>query len=242
MVGAGQSEGPATEGKQEQDNFSNSLSTILDPLGNAAESYRTLRTNLFYALVDNPPRVIVVTSSGPGEGKSTTCTNLGVVLAQAGKNTVILDCDLRRPQVHNIFGLRNLRGVTDVLTGEADLSTVFQEPLTGLKVATAGSLPPNPTELVGSSRFAEVVGQARKTFDYVLIDAPPVETVSDPSVIAVQADGAFLVLDAQNTRKGALRRSVRSLKTVGVNVLGTVMNNVDGSEGGYYRNQTYTYK
>jgi receptor protein-tyrosine kinase len=243
MFGAGRSAEPAATGKQGQNNgVSNSLATVLDPTGGAAESYRTLRTNLFYALVDDPPRVIVMTSPGAGEGKSTTCANLGVVLAQAGKSTLILDCDLRRPQVHRVFGLRNLRGVTDILRGEAELSEVCQEPLPGLKTATAGSLPPNPTELVGSSRFAEIVSRARQTFDYVLIDAPPVEMVSDPSIIAVQADGVLLVLDAQNTRKGALRRSVRSLRTVGLNVLGTVMNNVNVSEGGYSRNQAYTYK
>lgn len=243
MFGASRSTKPASEGKQDKDNdFSKNLATVSDPTGVAAEAYRTLRTNLFYALVDDPPKVIVVTSPGPGEGKSTTCANLGVVLAQAHKSTLILDCDLRKPQMHGVFGLRNFRGLTDVLRGEASLPEVCQEPLAGLKVATVGSLPPNPSELVSSNRFAELVGQARQMFDYVLIDAPPTALVSDPIILATQADGVLLVLDAQNTRKRALGRSVRSLEAVDAKVLGTVMNNVEASKGGYYRNQAYTYK
>lgn len=243
MLNAGRSMEPASAGKQDQGgSFFKSLATISDPTSVAAEAYRTLRTNLLYALVDNPPKVIVVTSPGPREGKSTTCANLGVVLAQADKSTLILDCDLRKPQVHSLFELRNLRGMTDVLRGEASLLEVCQEPLVGLKAATAGLPPPNPAELVGSSRFAELVGRAREMFDYVLIDAPPVEVVSDPVILATQADGVLLVLDAQNTRKRTLRRSVRSLRTVGAKVLGTVMNKADASASGYYRNQVYTYK
>lgn len=243
MFGAGQSAEPGSAGKQEQNNdFSKGLATVSDPTGVAAEAFRTLRTNLLYSLVDIPLQVIVLTSPGPREGKSTTCANLGVVLTQADNSTLLLDCDLRKPQMHSVFGLRNFRGVTDVLRGEASLPEVCQEPLAGLKVITAGSLPPNPAELVGSNSFAELVGRARQMFDYVLIDAPPVEMVSDPLILATLADGVLLVLDAQNTRKRALRRSVRSLETVDAKVLGTVMNNVDASESGYYRNQAYTYK
>ncbi len=243
MLGADRSAKSASGGKHDQDNgFSMSLATVSDPAGITAEAYRTLRTNLFYAVVDNPPKVIMVTSPGSGEGKSTTCANLAVVLVQADKSTLIMDCDMRKPQVHAVFGLRNFRGVTDVLRGEASLPEVCQEPLAGLKAATSGSPPPNPAELLSSGRFAELVGRARQMFDYVLIDAPPVEMVSDPLILATQADGVLLVLDAQNTRKRALRRSVRRLETVDANVIGTVMNNVDVSERGYYRDQTYTGK
>lgn len=221
--------------KSKNEDPSGRLVTLLEPASVAAEAYRTLRTSLLYSLVDTPPKVIIVTSPGPTEGKSTTCANLAVVLAQADKRTLIMDCDLRKPTMHRIFGLRNVRGVVNVLAGEHDLSEICQEPLAGLKVATAGPLPPNPAELVGSRRFADLVGRARKEFDYVLIDAPPTELVTDPAIIATQGDGVLLVLDAQNTRKGAVRQSVRSLKTVGANVLGTVMNNVESGKGGYYR-------
>lgn len=232
------------EGKQEKgdtDGLVNEPVAILDPMSAAAEAYRTLRTNLFYAVVDNPPKVIVMTSPGRGEGKSTTCTNLGAVLAQAGKNTLVMDCDLRRPKIHTIFGLRNFQGMVDVLATGGDPRDIWWEPLPSLKVLTVGSLPPNPAELLESKRFAEFVGQMRQEFDYVLIDAPPVEAVSDPLILAKQADGVLLVVDAQSTRKAALRRSMNGLAAVDANVLGAVMNNVDTSGTSYGRYQSYAY-
>jgi receptor protein-tyrosine kinase len=214
-----------------------------DPTGAASEAYRTLRTNLLYALVDTPPKVIVLTSHGPSEGKSTTCANLGAVLAQAGKSTLLLDCDFRKPAVHKIFELRNFRGIVNVLAGEHDyLQDVWQEPMPGLKVMTAGTLPPNPAELLSSRRFAELLGRVRQEFDYVLIDAPPVGLVSDPTIIASHADGVLFVLDAQNTRKGSVRQAMRSLEAVAANVLGTIMNNVKPQRGGSYYGYSYTYK
>ena len=220
-------------------NLSEHLVTVLDSTSAASEAYRTLRTSLLYASVDTPPKVIVVTSPGPSEGKSTTCANLAVVLSQADKSTLIMDCDLRKPVIHKIFELRNFAGVVDALVKNLDLSEIWHEPVPGLKVVTTGSMPPNPSELLSSKRFAQFVGQVRERFDYVLIDAPPVELVSDPAILATQADGVLLVLDAQNTRKGSLRQTIRSLEAVGANVLGTVMNRVKASKGGYYN---YTYK
>lgn len=214
--------------------LSGRLVTLTDPMSVASEAYRTLRANLLYALVDNPPKVIVLTSPGPQEGKSTTCANLGIVLAQADKRTLIVDCDLRKPVVHRVFGMRNIRGVVDVLVGQRKVQEVWQEPLQGLKVVPVGPLPPNPAELLSSRRFAEFLAGVRDQFDYVLIDAPPVGLVSDPAILATQGDGVFLVLDSQKTRKTALREAMRSLEAVGANVLGTVMNNMKKGKGGYY--------
>ncbi len=210
------------------------LVTLLDPTSVAAEDYRSLRANLLFALVDDPPKVIVLTSPGPREGKSTTCANLGVVLAQAEKKTLILDCDLRKPVIHGIFDLHNIRGIVNVLSGQRGLQEVWQEPLSGLKVVTAGPVPPNPAELLSSRRFAEFLASVREDFDYVLIDAPPVGLVSDPLILATQGDGVLLVMDAQDTRKRSLQDSMRSLEAIGANVLGTVMNNVKVGKHGYY--------
>jgi capsular exopolysaccharide synthesis family protein len=215
------------------DDFSGRLVTTLDPASTASEAYRGLRTSLFYAVVDTPPKVIVVTSPRHMEGKSTTCANLGIALAQADKKTLVMDCDLRRPTMHKIFSIRNLHGVVNVVAGEYELPEVWHEPLAGLKVATTGPLPPNPVELLDSERFAELVDRMRQTFDYVLIDAPPTELVSDPAIVAAKGDGALLVVDAQNTRKGSVRRAVRTLETVGAKVIGTVMNNVKVSGSKY---------
>jgi capsular exopolysaccharide synthesis family protein len=228
-------------GKQRSDDLSGRLVTVLEPTNAASEAYRTLRTSLLYAAVDAPPKVIVLTSPGFAEGKSTTCANLGVVLAQVDKQTLIMDCDLREPAIHRIFGLHNLYGVVNVIAGEYDLSEVWHEPVEGLKVVTAGALPPNPAELLSSGRFADLVSRARQMFDYVLVDVPPMNPVSDPAIVAAQGDGILLVLDAQNTRKSSVRRSVRSLKAMGGNLLGTVMNNARSNGGDYYH-QGYFYQ
>ncbi len=220
--------------------LSDRLLTVSDPSAPASEAYRTLRTSLLYSLVDAPPKVIVVTSAGPGEGKSTTCANLAVVLAQAGKSTLVMDCDLRKPVMHKIFGLRNFYGVVNALIDEDERpESLWQEPLPGLKVATAGSIPPNPAEILGTRRFANLLERAREEFDYVLIDAPPAGVVSDPVILATQGDGVLLVVDSQGTRKEPLREAVRNLESVGARILGTVMNNAKLQKGGYYE---YVYR
>lgn len=227
--------------KEDSGDLSGRLTTVLDPSGLASEAYRTLRTNLFYSLADTPPEVIVLTSPGPQEGKSTTCANLGVVLAQADKSTLVVDCDLRKPVIHKIFGLRNVHGLTNTLAGERNLEDVWHEPLKDLKVVTVGPVPINPAEVLSSRRFAEFLERVRQEFDYVLVDAPPTQLVSDAAVLATQGDGVLLVLDAQKTRKGAVRQAIRSLEAVGAKILGTVMNNVRSARGGYYYGD-YTYR
>ncbi len=224
--------------QKEREALSGRLITLLDPDNEASEAYRMLRTNLIYAQVDRPVQVITITSPGPREGKSTICANLGVVLAQADKRTLIMDCDFRKPVLHCLFGLPNLRGIVDVLAGQYSMQDAWQEPLTNLRVITVGPLPPNPAELAESERFAEFLRDARHYFDYVLIDASPIQAVSDPAIIGTQGDGVLLVLDAQRTRKVAVRQSMRSLDSVGATVLGTVMNNVGASQRGY----AYSYR
>lgn len=234
----------AKPGRVEQGEAAASLgqaTSIVDPASPAAEAFRTLRTNLLYAFVDEPPKVILVTSSGPGEGKSTACANLSVSLAQAQKTVLVLDCDLRKPALHKMFGLRNLRGLLEILAGELRLEDVWEEPLPGLKVVTVGTVPPNPSELLGSRRFAGFLEQARLKFDYVLLDTPPVGLVSDPLILSAQADGILLVVDAKGTRKGSVRNSVRSLEAVGAKILGTVVNKFKTVGRGRYGYGNYGY-
>jgi capsular exopolysaccharide synthesis family protein len=221
---------------------SGGLIAALDPTDVASEAYRRLRTNLLYAIVDAPPKVIMVTSPGSAEGKSTVCANLGVVLAQAGKRVLIMDCDLRRPTMHEIFGLStNAGGLVDAVMGDLSLQEAQQEPLEDLdlKVLTVGDLPPNPAEFVNSRRFSEFLAAIQTEFDYVLVDSSPTGLVADPLVLATQVDGVLLTLDARKTRRGDVRRAMRGLTTVGAQVLGTVMNNVIGSRNGYYQGNSY---
>jgi capsular exopolysaccharide synthesis family protein len=222
-------------------NFSGRLATLNDPAGGASEAYRTLRTSLLRTLTMSPPAVVELTSAGPSEGKSTTCANLGVALAQAGYKTLIMDCDLRAPLMHKIFGLSNSEGLVDVLTNEAGLLSLLREPpLANLNVVTAGPIPPNPTELLGSGQFSEVVGEARGRFDYVLLDSPHllatgpsfVGSFADPLEVASRADGVLLVLDAQGSTRNALRRAMRTLENAGSSILGLVVNNVEPTRWG----------
>jgi receptor protein-tyrosine kinase len=217
------------------------LIALTKPDGAAAEAFRTLRTNLLYAVVvDAPPRAIMLTSPGPREGKSVICANLGVVLGQASKRTLIVDCDFRGPSQHEICGLSNSLGAVNVLTGDRELREAWQQtPVSNLSVLTVGPLPPNPAELLGSRSFAELLDRARREFEYVLIDAPPTQPVSDALILASQVDGVLLVIDAESTRKEAAQRSMRSLEAVGANMLATVMNNAMAPEASYYGGGTH---
>lgn len=203
------------------------LVTLLDPDSASASAYHVLGSNLHYSLTDMASRVIALTSPGPGEGKSAVCANLGVVLAQAENSVLVVDCDLRKPAMHGVFGLRNLHGLENVLSGDRHPEEVQQEPVPGLRVVTSGPIPPYPAELLGSRRFKEFLRQASREFDYVLLDSPPISAIPDSLVLAAQGDGVLVVLDARTTRKEALRRAVRSLESVHANVLGTVMGNVE---------------
>jgi capsular exopolysaccharide synthesis family protein len=222
------------EQKDEAGTPSEHLVTLLDPAGPASEAYRSLRTSLLYAVMDAPPTVILITSPGSADGKSITCANLAVVLAQAGKETLVIDGDLREPSLHKIFGVPNVGGLVNVLSGEFSLSEVCVEPFPGLKMIPTGPIPPHQAELLSSDRFAELIGQARRLFDYVLIDSPPTALVSDPMIIAAQADAVLLVLDSRGTSKGSLRTAMRDLEAVGANVLGTVMNKAPKAKTGRY--------
>lgn len=218
--------------------FSDALVTVVEPTGPASEAYRMMRTNLFYASVDDPPRVVVLTSAGAGEGKSTTAANLGVTLSEAGKNTLVVDCDLRKPRLHSYFDTRNMTGLVDILTMGRKPQDVWHEPMLKLKLITAGPPPLNPAELLSSQRFAEFLKKARQQFDYVLVDTPPVTAVTDSAVVGTIGDGVLLVVDAQGTRKNSLKQAMRELEGVGARVLGTVLNNVAASKGEY---ATYGY-
>ena len=218
----------AKKGQAQSEDSSNWLVTISDPSGAASEAYRSLRTNLLYSIADDPPdKVILLAGPSSRIGKSTTCANLGVVLAQADRSTLIVDCDLRKPVLHKIFGLRNAYGLMNVLAGEREPEEAWQEPVEGLRVLTAGPPPPHPAEVLISRPFTQLIEQMRPKFDYVLLDAPPTQLVSDPTILARQADGVLLLFDAQNTRKGSVRQAMRSLEAVGANFLGTIMTNVD---------------
>lgn len=206
--------------------LSEGLITVSDPSNAASEAYRALRSRLLlHAMGDNQSKVILVTSYGSAEGKSTVCANLSVVLAQAGENTLIVDCDFRAPVIGDIFGLSGAQGLTDVLSGAHVLREVCREPLPGLKVLPAGAVASDPELLPDVRKLEGVLADARKEFDYVLLDSSPLGMVSDSALLAAQADGVLLTLDTNKTRREDLQRAMRGLREAGANVLGTVINN-----------------
>ena len=216
---------PKKKRKGFSEGYSRELMTLTEPAGAVSEAYRTLRTKIFYSATDNPPKVILITSPSWRAGKSTTCANLGVAMAQAGKSTLIVDCDLRKSALHKFFGLRNTHGLMNVLAQEGEPQEFWHEPLKGLHVLPSGPLPPSPTEVLSSQLVAGFLEQARREFDYVLLDTPPTPLISDSVILAPQADGVLLVVDIERTRKGSLRQAIQSLETVGARFLGTVVTN-----------------
>jgi non-specific protein-tyrosine kinase len=219
------------------------LVTVSQPKSPNAEAYRILRTNLLFSAVDNPPRALLVTSSSPSEGKSTTLANLGVVMAQQGQRVVLVDSDLRRPTLHRLFQLPNHAGLTNALLHEHPSALDFMQPtkVENLSVLTTGPLPPNPAELLGSARFGELLKDLRAHTDVILLDSPPALAVTDAPVLARQVDGVLLVVDAGATRRQWAANAQETLNKVGAKVLGVAVNRLKLKGSGYYYYYHYYY-
>lgn len=199
-----------------------------EPKSSVAECCRAIRTNLLFMSPDKPFKTMLVTSSGPQEGKSTTCINLGVAMAQSGNRVLLLDTDMRRPRLHRAFGVPNELGISSLVVGEGTLeAAVKSTEVPGLFVLPCGPLPPNPAELLHTQAFAELLKQAAGKFDRVILDSPPINAVADAAVLATQTDGVLLVLKAGKTNREAARRALRSLADVQARLYGAVLNDVD---------------
>jgi len=206
----------------------------------SAEAYRQIRTNLQFLDVDNPPRVIVVTSAIPGEGKTVTALNLAFVLAEAGKRVVLVEADLRRPRVTRYLKLLENVGLTNVLAGSADLDDVLQATVSpGVTVLGSGPHPPNPSELLGSSHTKALLQRLRQRFEYVIIDAPPLLPVTDAAVLSTVADGALLVTRHGHTKLEQLARATDNLRSVDAKILGAVLNMVPAKAASEYEYACY---
>src|SRR6202171_4478209 len=208
------------------------------------EAYKALRTNLLFSSVDREVKTIVVTSAVANEGKSRTAANLAIVLAQAGQRNPLVDADFRRPSQHRIFGrVRNV-GLSNMFVQDMSDSSlfVFDEEVKDLVVLASGPTPPNPSELLGSAQMKALLARFRKGFDYVVIDTPPVNAVTDASVIAAGTDAAILVVDTNKATYPAVQHAKQALERVGGKVLGSVMNKMKSAGGNYYYYQyNYSY-
>lgn len=201
------------------------LVTALAPRSPLSEAYRAARTNLTFASVDKRIQTMMITSSLPGEGKSTTLANLAVTFAQAGKRTLLVDTDLRKPTLHYYFRLIDHIGLTNVLIGGAKLAEAVQSTdIPGLYLLTSGPIPPNPSELIGSAAMRRVIGAMCEQFDLVLFDSPPLLAVADAQILAGQVDGVVLVVKAGSTKRELALKSKDLLIKANALMLGVILN------------------
>lgn len=212
------------------------LITLTDPRSPISEAYRTLRTNLSFYSLDEPLRSLVVTSPAKAEGKSTTVANLAVTMAQSGRKTILVDCDLRRPSLHTMFDLRSEPGLTNMVL-EDDVEPVLQETsVDDLWLLASGPKPPNPADLLGSNKIDQVIKRLLGMADIVLFDAPPVIAVTDAAVLGAKVDGVLLVISAGQTRRDHAERAKELLEKAKVRIVGATLTNApkDSSLGDYY--------
>lgn len=212
-----------------------SLITIEQTKSPISEAYRTLRTNVQFTSVDSKTKKIMITSSGPREGKSTTVANLAVSMAQAGKSVLVIDADLRNPTQHKLFQLGNFEGLSSFLVQDEEGKDFIKETtVPGVKVLTGGPIPPNPAELVGSQRMKRLIEKVSEQFDVVLIDTPPIIAVTDAAIIAQEVDGVILVLASGEVNKDYAQRAKEQLDKVEAKILGAVINKADMKTSEYY--------
>jgi capsular exopolysaccharide synthesis family protein len=207
---------------------------------NFSESFRNVRTNLLFSSAQEGSRSIVITSTGPGEGKTVVATNLAVALAQAGQRVLLVDADMRKPRVHTVFDRSQEPGLSNVLVGDAKSSAAIHvSEVSGLWVMPAGLQPPNPAELLGSKRFKDFLVSLSPHFDWVLIDSPPVMAVTDSSVVAHLATGVLFVVGAEMTSRHAAQTAIEQLEQARGKFIGAVLNRVDLQHNSYYYSQYY---
>ena len=220
------------------------LITHLDPKSPVSESYRTLRTNLQFSKIDKELRSILITSSGPKEGKSTTAANLAIAMAQVGRKVVLVDADLRRPVVHSIFGMDKESGITNCLMDKLPYEKLAKKTfMDNLFVVTSGILPPNPSELLASEKMENLLKKLEQDYDLVIIDSPPVIAVTDAAILSTKVGGTILVVSSGQTNRDALNRATILLDNVETKLLGLLLNGVDveGMYGSYYYYYYYHY-
>ncbi len=234
-------------GEEADENPNSELLIYSDPRSGLAEAYRQLRTSVLLSTAGHPPKSLLVTSSLPSEGKTTTATNTAVSLAQTGSKVLIVDADMRRPRLHSIFNVTNGEGLSTLLSSEttdADITRVVKvDDGTKMHVLTSGPIPPNPAELIGSEQMANLLKRLQKHYSHVVIDSPPITSFTDGVLIASMVDGVILVVHSGKSSRQVVRRAKQLLSDVGARILGVVLNNVNlRSQDNYHYYQTYYHR
>lgn len=213
-----------------------SLITLTDPRSPVSEAYRALRTNLQFYSLDTPIRSLVVTSPSGDEGKSTTIANLAVTMAQSGRRTILVDCDLRRPSLHTLFDLPMEPGLTNLILEEGEGLALQETAVANLLLLASGPKPPNPADLLGSRKLDSLIARLQEQADIILFDAPPVIAVTDAAVLGSKVDGVLLVISAGKTRRDHAERAKETLAKARVRIVGATLTNApkDTAVGEYY--------
>lgn len=220
----------------------NDMISIKNPKSHAAEAFRTFRTNIQFSSLDEELRTIVVTSTQPGEGKSTVISNLGITMAQSGKRVLLIDCDLRKPTIHKKLGIYNQDGLTTLLAKEKSFQEAIRTTnINNFFVLTSGPIPPNPAELLGSKKMRALIEELKGQFDVILFDAPPVLAVTDAQILATYCDGVVFVASFGQAEKQALITAKELINKVGGKLIGVVINKIPSNSRSYYY-YNYDYK
>lgn len=221
--------------REKNTNRSKDLVVKNHPKSIITESYRLLRTNLDFLSPDKDLKAILVTSGNPDEGKSSSVGNLGVSMAQAGKKVLLIDGDLRKPMMHRVFEVPNFEGLTNVLTGEEHYNDVIQKTdVENLFVLSAGVVPPNPAELLGSQKMNQLIEDAKTEYDILLIDTAPVIPVPDALILGAKVDGVLLLVRYNDTKRDQVNQAVENLLRVNAVILGTVLTRYPIKSSNYY--------
>ncbi len=225
--------------KEEEDRLRSTLLSKQTPF-DITEAYKATRTNIMFSIKSTDPcKALIVSSANPGEGKSTTCANLAIAFAQMGDRVVIIDADMRKPRTHKYFDLKNKKGLSNILGGFETLeSCINHKEDIGLDIITAGNIPPNPAELLASGEMDALLETLSGRYDYVFIDTPPINVVTDASILSKKVSGVVLVVRHNITNKEAVERSIKTLEFAGAKVLGFILNSVERKE---YEGR-YTYR
>jgi capsular exopolysaccharide synthesis family protein len=206
-----------------------------NPRSPESESYRSLRTNILRVNPTNPPRVFLLSSAHPEEGKTITGVNLAITMAEIGKKTLLVDCDLRRPSVHTVIGMEKEQGLSDILYGAAEWDTMLKFcGVENLGIITSGAVPHNPAEIIGSDKMKWFLEEAKNAFEIIILDAPCLLAVTDGLILSSLVDGALLIIMAEKTPREAVQRSINMLKDVKGNILGVIFNKVNVHRSHYY--------
>ena len=236
-------------GGDSDDDIKNNSELLIntDSRSSLAEAYRQLRTSILLSTAGHAPKSLLITSSLPSEGKTTTATNTAISLAQTGAKVLLIDADMRRPRLHSVFNIENGVGLSTLLSSETSeaeaLNAVKLEPGTKLNLLTSGPIPPNPAELIGSEQMADLLKIFQNNFTHVVVDSPPIASFTDGVLIASMVDGVILVVNAGKSSRQVVRRSRQILTDIGARIFGVVLNNVNlRTQDNYYYYQSYYHR